>query len=276
MFCSKCGNQIREHANFCVSCGTSAEREDSGAEVLAGDVSAGNTNDAEKAVSMAAIKSSDAVNKGFVATKNIISFKPFAILAIVAVLVLIFAGAALSLGEYFRVEPIEIVKDTVVDVANLQHQILSIGELATLEYNYKDVITLKDSHSIRGWNIPLTQKSFIITLEGTMKIGIDASDISINASEHTRTISLTVPKAKILSHELHEGTVEVLEETSGLFNPVSIDDWTAMAVAKKQDMEDKVFESDMLVRAENDAVRMLQALIVGVVPEGYTVNVTRR
>jgi len=266
MFCRKCGKQIEAGEDFCTSCGAPAESAGEGnrAAIETGDVSAGNASGAKKA-------------KNTVPTKNLFAFMKYGKLAIVAVVVLLLVGAAIWISGYLRAKSWEkpiIADDTVVDVSTLQQQILSIGELATLEYNYKNVVTLKNSHQIIGWNIPLTQKSFIIVYDGTMKIGIDTSDILINASEHTKTISITVPKAKILSHELHEDSVEVLEEKSGLFNPVSITDWATMAVSEKQKMEETVSASDMFTRAQNDAVKMLQALIGGIVPANYTVNVT--
>ena len=197
-------------------------------------------------------------------------------LALILVIVIIIAITAFQVIKYLQDSSLEITSNTVVDVTNLEQQILSIGELATVEYNYRDVITMTDSHSIGGWDIPLTQKSFIIVVEGIIKIGIDATDISINASDATKTITITIPKTKILSHEIDEDSVEVLEESSGLFNKVSIEDWKTMAVEKKQAMEDKVRGGDLFTRAENDAVRLLQTLIESVVPEDYTVTVKSR
>jgi len=163
---------------------------------------------------------------------------------------------------------------TVVNVSNLQQQILSIGELATLQYDYTNVVELKNSRQIKGWDVPLTQKTFIVVLDGTMKIGIDTSGIAVDAPENSQTISVTIPKAKILSHEIHEDTLKVLNQKSGLFNTVQIEDYTTLAASEKKAMEDKASSGDMFIRAENDAVKMLQALIAGIVPAEYTVEVT--
>jgi len=203
-------------------------------------------------------------------------YKKYVIIVVVVILLCIVAFAAFRIGGFFPGSLPEVVNETVINVSNLQQQIVSIGELATTEYNYRNVIVMQDSHSILGWDIPFTQRSYIIMVEGTMKIGIDASDISVSASEENKIISIIVPKAKILTHVLHEDTIEVLEENSGLFNRVRIEDWATMAIAQKEEMEEKISDTDIFNRAENDAVRMLQALISGVVPEDYTVNVTGR
>ena len=195
-------------------------------------------------------------------------------MAISAVLFVVVAITVININGIHQEKPIEVNNETIVNISNLERQILSIGELVTLQYNYKNVIQLKDSRQIRGWNIPLTQKTLITTVRGTMKIGIDTSDITIDSSEPNRAISIAVPKAKIISHELYEDTLEVLEESSGLFNPICIEDWATEATAQKQAMEADASDSDMFARAQNDAVVILKAFIEGVIPEEYTVNIT--
>ena len=63
------------------------------------------------------------------------------------------------IGGVFLGKPM-LSNKTVVNVSTLEQQILSIGELATLQYNYKNAVVLKNSRDIKGWDIPLTQKSF--------------------------------------------------------------------------------------------------------------------
>jgi hypothetical protein len=226
----------------------------------------------EEGNNIAVSKGSIVDNKDLILAKT----KLYVKLAIVVILVIVFTVGALRISACFRGEPVEIGSDTVINIANIEHQILSIGELATLQFNYRNVIHEQDSHTIGNWNIPFTQKSYIIIVAGTMKIGIDASEIQVRASEDARVVTIIVPRAKILSHQLHEDTIEVLEESSGLFNRVSIGDWSTLATVQKQEMEEEVSKLDVFSRAEDDAVRMLKSFIELAVPEDYTVNVTLR
>ena len=198
---------------------------------------------------------------------SIVKFKKYIYLVLPVIVVLVIAIVTLG-GERFK----KTESNPVLNVISLEEQILAIGELATLQYDYKTLIQSSDNHKIKGWTIPLTQKSVIISIDGTMKIGVDMSEVSIDNSEE-KIISITVPKSKILSHTLHEDTMAVLEEKSGLFNRISFEDWPTMAASEKQTMVDKVSESDMFIKAGNDAVRILQSLIAGVIPEGYIVEV---
>jgi len=186
----------------------------------------------------------------------------------------VIAVAATAAVFFLRGNFAAVSSSSTVNVSNLQQQILSIGELATVEYDYTNVVDSQTSRTIKGRNVPLTKKSFIVALDGTIKIGIDIAEGSFDVNEDTKTVSVIVPKAKILSHEIHEDTLRVLDEKSGLFNPISIEDYTTLAASQKKAMEDKVAGGDMFERAENDAAKMLQTLIEGVVPEEYTVEVT--
>jgi hypothetical protein len=215
----------------------------------------------------------NSVQRGFFAAQNPITIMNYVKMAIMATVIIILAFAAFRIIGLFRTPD---VNKPVINVANLHSRIVSIGELATLQYDYRTLIRHNDSRQIFGWNVPLTQKSYIIMVDGTMKIGIDASELAINVSEQTNTITIIIPNAKILSHELFAHSMEILDESSGLFNRISINDWATMEDAEKEAMVKIATEKDLFIRAENDAVRMFQALIEGIVPDDYIVNITRR
>ena len=189
-------------------------------------------------------------------------FLVLVILALTAVILLRNGFSGLGAGS-----------ETVVNISNLQEQILSIGELATIEYDYTNVIDSQNSLTIKGWNVPGTKKSFIVSLDGTMKIGIDAAGAVIASAEGSQDIVITIPKAKILSHEIHEDAIRVLDQKSGMFNPVKIEDYTGMAAEEKKAMEKKLVKGDLFARAETEAARMIQTLIEALVPPEYTVQV---
>ena len=165
------------------------------------------------------------------------------------------------------------VNEPVVNASTLEQGIFSIGEIATLEYDYTNVADLKHSLEIQGWQVPLTQKSLIVVLDGTMKIGVEASGITVNLSEIEKKVDVTLPKAKILSHEIHEKDMRVLDETTNLFNPISVEDYKTVAVAQKEEMENKVKSGDMFTRAQDDAMKMIRSFIEQTLPEDYTVDV---
>jgi len=262
MFCFKCGEKIKEKAGFCTSCGSPAD----GAGTEQSD-----ENPVYDKTSKRENKKSAGIRKKF----SFFTVKTYITLILILAAAIVFTVGVFQISGCINRNPFDITNETTINVSTLEQQILSIGELSLIEYNYRTLISMQDSHRIGDWNIPLTQKSFLITVDGRMKLGIDASEITVNASEQTQTVSIKIPRAKILSHEIFEDTMVVYEESSGLFNRVSITDWSTMAVAEKEAMEIQLSETDALERAENDAIRMLQAFTASIIPEGYTVNVSK-
>ena len=65
---------------------------------------------------------------------------------------------------FFRKKFIGLNKEERVD--NLKASIEDIGDLVTVEYNYTDILTYKDSLTLMDMKIPFTDKSYIIKYNG--------------------------------------------------------------------------------------------------------------
>ena len=53
-----------------------------------------------------------------------------------------------------------------ISSTGLSQQLQEIEELATMSYNYTKVGKFSNNLTFNGWDIPLTQKSFLITYDG--------------------------------------------------------------------------------------------------------------
>lgn len=141
----------------------------------------------------------------------------------------------------------------------IANELIGISEYASLEYGYTNIGKFEDQGDFYGWKVPLTTKSFIITYDGIMKMGIQGEDIDIEVEGNR--ILVTLPPAEILSHEIKEDTVEVFDQTRNIFNPILIEDYTAFAADRKKEMEKKALESGLLQEAEERAEQQLALLI---------------
>ena len=161
-------------------------------------------------------------------------------------------------------------EEKTVNVATLQQQVLSISELTTIKYDYTNVIDSSASHTIKGWAVPGTKKLIIAVLDGTMKIGIDVSKISIEDAQLSRTVTITIPKAEVLDH--YPRDQRVLEEKDGLLNKVTIEDYVLDVAKAQQEMEEKARKDGLFARAEEEAVKMIEQFAGAFLPEGYMVE----
>ena len=198
---------------------------------------------------------------------------------IIIVICVVFV-AALFLGVFasgflgqrlFKVE-----EKTEINVVTIEESIRAISELVTLSYNYTDVGGFTDQKVISlfgsEFNAPFGKKSFVITYEGEMKIGIDMGQVSVSLEDGAVVVGL--PPAKIMSHVAREDSVELFDEKSGLFNPISVTDYTGFMAERKPLMEEKAAASGLLDQARDNAKVQIEAFLLSLpgLEEGYEIH----
>lgn len=171
------------------------------------------------------------------------------IVIVVIAVVFFFVGKIWPSGE----EPTAITSDL------LSQQIQGISELASVEYNYTNMGKYENQASFYGWKVPFTTKSFILSYDGKIKAGIDMSLVEVHMSG--KNINISIPEAKILSHEIDEKSIEVFDETKNIFNQISITDYNQFAIDQKESMENKAKEKGLLEKAQNKAQETIKTFV---------------
>lgn len=149
-----------------------------------------------------------------------------------------------------------------ITATGLTQQLQEIEELATMSYNYTKVGKFSNNLTFNGWDIPLTQKSFLITYDGKLKAGVkmDKAEIKIENND----IIVSIPEIEILSNEIDESSIEVYDETKNVFNPISVNDYTAFATKQKDAVAEEAIENGLLSEAatktQNTIKKYLNAL----------------
>ena len=158
-----------------------------------------------------------------------------------------------------------------LDAVVLETQIRDISELASVTYTYTNMAQFESSNDFYGVKIPFTTKSFILTYDGTIKAGVDleAAEVSISGD----TVTVTLPEAEILSHEIDEDSVEVFDEKTSIFNPFTVEDFTAFQADQKAAMEERALSSGLLEEARAKAVSGVEQLLSAALPESCTLEI---
>lgn len=149
-----------------------------------------------------------------------------------------------------------------ITATGLTQQLQEIEELATMSYNYTKVGKFSNNLTFNGWDIPLTQKSFLITYDGKLKAGVkmDKAEIKIENND----IIVSIPEIEILSNEIDESSIEVYDETKNVFNPISVNDYAAFATKQKDAVAEEAIENGLLSEAatkmQNTIKKYLNAL----------------
>lgn len=160
---------------------------------------------------------------------------------------------------------------TELDAVVLENQLTGISELASVTYSYTNMAQFRNSSEFYGMTVPFTTKSFILTYDGVIKAGVDLSAAEVRVSGTAVTVKL--PEAAILSHEIDEDSVEVFDEKTSIFNPFTVKDMAAFQADQKQAMEAKALDKGLLTEAAEKAKISVEALLSAALPEGYTLTV---
>ena len=163
---------------------------------------------------------------------------------------------------------LEEVEDTVptptdpeINLQILYSEINDIGELATVEYLFTDAAKYSESMQYDGWDIPFTEKSFVLKWNGVMKAGVDLKRIRITVDEEAKRITVSVPAAKILSYEVDPDSIEVLDERDNIFNTITIEDKARFDSTTEDAMKKRAIKNGLLDKAQENAEEIIKRLL---------------
>ena len=157
--------------------------------------------------------------------------------------------------------------DNKIDSAVIESSINNIAEIATVEYNYTNFGKFENEGlEFYGYIIPFTSSKYIVTYEGVIKAGYDFTKVTATLKGENEII-IQLPEAKILSHEIDYDSLEIIDETYSIFNPVKITDYTQFYNDQSKAMEQKAIDKGILKQARINAENTVTALIKASYPE---------
>lgn len=132
-------------------------------------------------------------------------------------------------------------------------------ELTSVKYIYTNTGAFTNSKEINGWTIPFTTKKFILSYDGSIHAGVDLSEMQVTIAD--KVIHIKLPEAKILAHEIDEHSLKVLDEESSVWNPSSVNDYTAFTKKEKSHIEDEAIDKGLLKEANEKAQKAVKSLL---------------
>jgi Protein of unknown function (DUF4230) len=135
-------------------------------------------------------------------------------------------------------------------------KLVTISELATIKYNYSNVISIKNSLKYKDFIIPFTEKSCVIKYNGYITAGVDLSKALISAENKELLISL--PPSTILNHTVNEEEIFIFDEKSSAFNKLNIGDMLKEIISEKEKTEEELIKEGFLKKVDEDTIKFLQ------------------
>ena len=118
----------------------------------------------------------------------------------------------------------------------------------------------ENSKTIKGWKIPLTRKSFVISYDGTVKAGIkNLTKAEVIPSEGNVVIKL--PEIEITDITIDNDSFKIMDESNNIFNSISIGDLNDAQKELKKKMKESAVEKGVLDIAKNNAETLLSEML---------------
>lgn len=151
----------------------------------------------------------------------------------------------------------------VIDAKEFKSKIQDISELATLEYRYTNVGIIDAKKQFTFWDhdIPLTGKTAIIVMDGTIKVGIDCSKVDITCNDTKKEVIVKIPEASILSNELDENSLQVRRDEQSIFNKFTQEDHNNLRKQIKTEALENAKKGNVLELADERAQLLIKDMI---------------
>ena len=150
----------------------------------------------------------------------------------------------------------------VITSETVKAQLNTLSDLVTQEYVYTNAGKWeKDAKWIFGWSRPLSNSVIVVTYDGRIIAGIDMSRIQVIVSEDRREVTVSLPASKIVSHEIPQDAIDIVEVKDGLFNKVTLDDYNEFISSQQVVMEQKAINMGLLRQADDAAREAVRALL---------------
>lgn len=198
--------------------------------------------------------------------KNKTSKKVFGFLIAI---ILILALVAYIISNLKSKEKISISSETV------ESSLKEAKELTTLKYNYKNVASYENSQEFHGITLPFTTKKFLYTYQGEINAGVDLDKARVDVNEASKIISVTLPQASILSHDIDENSVMVYDEKNSIFNPLKLEDYSDFRKEEEAKVEKEAIDKGLLEEAKEKSEKAVKELldINPIISKEYTINI---
>lgn len=184
--------------------------------------------------------------------KSIVSTKTIIILALI--LAIMFTAFKILDIQKPPQPPVTVENQTIADSTVILERVERLWELSSSKYYYSNVVAFKDKMRIKDFQLPFTEKSFLIKYDGYIKAGINAEDMEILLNEG-KTIKIKLKNSKILDHAIDEKSIYVYDEKDSIFNNLSINDIFSQLSEEKANIEAKLEEKGFF-RDTNNNIKM--------------------
>lgn len=155
-----------------------------------------------------------------------------------------------------------------IDTTFILSQLKKASELTTAELTYTGFSEFKDDGIIF-----INKSDFKMVYKAKARAGIDMEEVKIKSDRISKTVVITIPKAKVLDVKVEADSIKYFDSKFSLFNVDSKKDAAnAIALAEKE-AEKELKNMGILKMADTQAEALMKGLIQDLIPKDYEIEV---
>ena len=151
-----------------------------------------------------------------------------------------------------------------VDTTYIVSKLEKSSELTTSKLTYEGFSKYTDE----GYSY-INKQDFFMQYKAEVRAGIDTTEVKVDVNKIFNTITLTIPKAKILEVKILPESIQYFNEGFALFNIDSKQDAAEAQKLAEDDAKEKIANMGILEMADTQAEALIKGLIQDTIPDGY-------
>lgn len=161
-------------------------------------------------------------------------------------------------------------KTSEVDTTYLGAKLEKASELTTTKLTYDGFTKYTDT----GVKV-INRSDFLMVYTATARAGIDVKEIIIESNKISKTIKVTLPKAKILEVKVDPSTIKYYDTKLALFNFDSREDANDAQALAEQEAKKELEKMGILDSANEQAEVLIRGLLQESIPSDYELKFTK-
>ena len=162
-------------------------------------------------------------------------------------------------------EPEIIEREVVITGEEIESGLKEIGELNTAEYFFSRTEYVSSTRKLKinehTVDIPLTKNGFTYSYDGSIKAGIDFTQVKVVKDDEKKEITVNIPTAIITNSNLDEESYKFYDIENNPFNPISPEDMAKSIVELKKSEEELAIKNGILDTAKENAINVIKNFV---------------
>lgn len=181
-------------------------------------------------------------------------------------IIIILTVIVISMLKIEEQQPTAVIAGCLTDVEEYTYQ----------KYRYNYVDEYEDPREIFNADIPMTVKSFVYAIPGSINYGFDMTGIDeddIKVNKLTKEITVRMPELFILSHEQFTEEQKTYAEVNNILNLITVEDTIKVQADAKEKAEAEAIALGVIAETQ-DSAQISIAAMINALPEYNEYTVT--